>query len=259
MKRYRQLAAEFESLILNGTLEPGVRLPSVRQASCSYRVSPSTAFHAYYTLEKRALIIARPRSGYFVASRPASTKSLAIVPKRSIEEADGDSLTIRFMKAQRRCAHPGLGSSEPSAQLFPFGRISRSLTAATGMMASSRNTLSAGTAEAALRRQIALRYAVTGVTVPIEEVVVTSGALDALILCLQVLTRPGDTIAIERPAFHAVQDAVKRLRLKTVEIPVDPHRGLDLGVLAAVLRQHQVRVCWFMTTLHQPTGATLSD
>ncbi len=87
----------------------------------------------------------------------------------------------------------------------------------------------------------------------------TSGALDALILCLQVLTRPGDTIAIERPAFHAVQEAVKRLRLKVVEIPVDPHHGLDLGVLAQALLQHPVRACWFMTTLHQPTGATLSD
>lgn len=188
-----------------------------------------------------------------------STKSITIVSKRSIDEADDDSLTIRFMKAQRRCAHPGLGSSEPSAQLFPFGRISRSLTAAIRRMASSRNALSAGKAEADLRRQIALRYIVTGVTVPVDEVVVTSGALDALILCLQVLTRPGDTIAIERPAFHGVQDAVKRLRLKAVEIPVDPHLGLDLGVLEEALRRHPVRACWFMTTLHQPTGATLSD
>lgn len=259
MKRYLQLAAEFESLIANGTLEPGVRLPSVRQASSSYRVSPSTVFQAYYTLERRGLIIARPRSGYFVASRPVSTKSITIVPKRSIDEADGDCLTIRFMKAQRRCAHPGLGSSEPSAQLFPFGQISRSLTAAIRRMASSRNALSAGKAEADLRRQIAQRYIVTGVTVPIDEVIVTSGALDALILCLQVLTRPGDTIAIERPAFHGVQDAVQRLHLKAVEIPVDPHCGLDLGVLEETLRRHQVRACWFMTTLHQPTGATLSD
>ncbi|CAD6560329.1 PLP-dependent aminotransferase family protein [Paraburkholderia sabiae] len=259
MKRYLQLAAEFENLITNGTLVPGVRLPSVRRASSSYRVSPSTIFQAYYTLERRGLIVARPRSGYFVASRSTPTKSLTLLSKRSIEEADGDSLIIRFMKAQRRCAHPGLGSSEPSALLFPFSRISRSLTAATRRMASCRNALSAGEAEADLRRQIALRYIVTGVTVPIDEVVVTSGALDALILCLQVLTRPGDTIAIERPAFLAVQDTVRRLRLKAVEIPVDPHLGLDLGVLEDALQQHPVRACWFMTTLQQPTGATLSD
>ncbi|MFM0380001.1 PLP-dependent aminotransferase family protein [Paraburkholderia strydomiana] len=259
MKRYLQVAAEFENLIANGTLAPGVRLPSVRQTSSSYRVSASTVFQAYYILERRGLVVARPRSGYFVQSRPAPTESLAIVSKRSIDEVDGDSLTIRFMKALRRCAHPGLGALEPSAQLFPFDRISRSLIAATRRMASSRNALFAGEAEADLRRQIALRYIVTGVTVPIDEIVVTSGALDALILCLQVLTRPGDTIAIERPAFHAVRDAVKRLHLKVVEIPVDPHRGHDLGALENALRQHPVRACWFMTTLHQPTGATLSD
>jgi DNA-binding transcriptional MocR family regulator len=46
MKRYLQVAAQFESLIANGTLEPGVRLPSVRQASSSYRVSHSTVFQA---------------------------------------------------------------------------------------------------------------------------------------------------------------------------------------------------------------------
>jgi DNA-binding transcriptional MocR family regulator len=56
-----------------------------------------------------------------------------------------------------------------------------------------------------------------------------------------------------------VQDAVRRLHLKAVEIPVDPHSGLDLGALAEALRQHPVRACWFMTTLHHPTGATLSD
>jgi DNA-binding transcriptional regulator YhcF (GntR family) len=95
MKRYLQLATELESLILNGTLEPDVRLPSVRQASRSNRVSPSTVFQAYYTLERRALIVAKPRSGYFVASQPAPTKSLANVSTCSMD----DSLTIRFMQS----------------------------------------------------------------------------------------------------------------------------------------------------------------
>jgi DNA-binding transcriptional MocR family regulator len=56
-----------------------------------------------------------------------------------------------------------------------------------------------------------------------------------------------------------VQDAVRRLHLKAVEIPVDPRCGLDLGALTEALRQHPMRACWFMTTLHHPTGATLSD
>lgn len=259
MKRYLQLAAQFEKMIANGTFEPGMRLPSVRQASSSYRASASTVFHAYYMLERRGLIVARPRSGFFVTRRPALTRSVTIASTRNVDDAEGDSRVVRFMQAQRRCAHPGLGASEPSAQLFPFGRLSRSWTSATRRMGLSWNGLSAGKAETDLRRQIALRYIATGVAVPIDEVVVTSGALDALTLCLQVLTRPGDTIAIERPAFHAVQGAVRRLHLRTVEIPVDPHHGLDLVALADALQQHPVRACWFVTTLHHPTGATLSD
>ncbi|KXV03172.1 GntR family transcriptional regulator [Caballeronia megalochromosomata] len=259
MKRYLQLVAQFQKVIADGTLEPGMRLPSVRQASSSYGVSHSTVSHAYYVLERLGLVMARPRSGYFVARRPATMQSITSASGRSFDEVDGDSLLVRFMKAQRRCRHPGLGSSEPSAQFFPFARLSRSLTVATRKMGRCQNVLQEGKAEEDLRREIARRYIVTGVTVQIDEIIVTNGALDALTLCLQVLTRPGDTIAIERPASLVVQGVVRRMHLKAVEIPVDPHRGLDFGALAAALRQHPVRACWFMTTLHHPTGATLSD
>ncbi|MGT2477674.1 aminotransferase-like domain-containing protein [Paraburkholderia terrae] len=259
MKRYMQLAAQLEQTIANGTLEPGMRLPSVRQASSSYHVSASTVFQAYYMLERRGLIVARPRSGYFVARRTALVRSQSVTSRRVFDESEADGLVVRFMQAQRRCVYPGLGCSEPSAELFPFNHLSRSLIAATRKMTRTSNALSAGKAEADLRRQIALRYIVTGVSVSIDEVVVTSGAFDALTLCLQALTRPGDTIAIERPAFHTVHGAIQRLHLRAIEIPVDPHNGLDLVALADALTHHPVRACWFATTLHQPTGATLSD
>ncbi len=237
-----------------------MRLPSVRQASSSYHVSASTVFQAYYMLERRGLIVARPRSGYFVARRTALARFQSVASRRVIDDSEGgDDLVVRFMQAQRQCAYPGLGCSEPAAELFPFGHLSRSLIAATRKMARCSSALSARKAEADLRRQIALRYIVTGVSVPVDEVVVTSGAFDALTLCLQALTQPGDTIAIERPAFHTVQGAIQRLHLRAIEIPVDPHNGLDLVALADALTRHPVRACWFSTTLHQPTGATLSD
>lgn len=48
---------------------------------------------------------------------------------------------------------------------------------------------------------------------------------------------------------------VQRLHLKAIEIPVDPRTGLDLDALDT----HPVRACWFMTSFHNPTGATLPD
>src|SRR5262245_34984081 len=69
MKKYELLAEETEALIAAGTLKAGERLPSVRETIAARAVSPSTVFEAYYLLEARGLVEARPRSGYFVKAR----------------------------------------------------------------------------------------------------------------------------------------------------------------------------------------------
>ena len=70
MKRYQALAADISASIRKGLLKPGDRLPSVREASASRKLSPSTVFEAYYLLEAQGLVRSRPRSGYYVADKP---------------------------------------------------------------------------------------------------------------------------------------------------------------------------------------------
>ena len=53
LKRYEYYAQEIAALIQAQTLRPGDRLPSVRQASASRKISPATVFAAYYLLEAR--------------------------------------------------------------------------------------------------------------------------------------------------------------------------------------------------------------
>ena len=69
MTRYHSLAAETEKLITDRVLRPGDRLPSVRQVCRTHQISPITVTQAYYLLESRGLIEARPNSGYFVRAR----------------------------------------------------------------------------------------------------------------------------------------------------------------------------------------------
>ncbi|BBM06270.1 hypothetical protein HAALTHF_54440n [Vreelandella aquamarina] len=52
-----------------------------------------------------------------------------------------------------------------------------------------------------LCRQIALRYMLSGIQLPMDELVITNGAMEALNLALQCVTQPGDLVAIESPAF----------------------------------------------------------
>jgi DNA-binding transcriptional MocR family regulator len=60
MKRYEALANEVAASIASGQLQPGQRVPSVRETSRGRGVSPTTVFEAYYLLEARGLIEAQP-------------------------------------------------------------------------------------------------------------------------------------------------------------------------------------------------------
>src|SRR6266436_5043882 len=99
----------------------------------------------------------------------------------------------------------------------------------------------------------------SGATVSPDEIIVTGGALEALNLALQSLTRPGDLVAIESPAFYGCLQAIEALGLKAIEIPTHPAHGIDIAYLARILDKHPVRACWFMTSFQNPLGALVPD
>ncbi|NIE55674.1 MULTISPECIES: PLP-dependent aminotransferase family protein [unclassified Burkholderia] len=261
MKRYAKLARTISESIRRGDLAPGTRIPTVRAACRAYGVSPSTVFRAYYALEGEGLIVARARSGYFVANLEDRRVRFGHEPPRkpaAPPAGNGDTL-FRLLDSLRCEDVIPLGSAFASYSLFPMSSLWRAMASAARNM--DRTALLAGAPPGhdGLRRQIALRYLNAGAALPMDEIIITTGALEALTLSLQALTRPGDIVAIERPAFHAALEAVQRLHLKAVEIPVDPRTGLDLDALEKALDTHPVRACWFMTSFHNPTGATLTD
>ncbi|MEW6311025.1 MAG: GntR family transcriptional regulator MpaR [Pseudomonadota bacterium] len=261
MKRYEKLAEEIAELIRSGVLAAGERVPSVRQASRSHGVSPSTVFQAYYLLEDRGLIQARARSGYFV--REHAQRPLPEPEPRSLSaqatEVDVSELVFSVLGSLKDPQTVPFGSAFPSPDLFPLARLARSM--AHGLRTLSPHEviadMTAGNPD--LRRQIALRYMTSSVLLPMDELVITNGAMEALNLCLQSVTRPGDLVAIESPAFYACLQVLERLELRAVEIPVQPREGIDLAVLADSLERLPIRACWFMSSLQNPLGASMSE
>ena len=151
------------------------------------------------------------------------------------------------------------GSAFPSPNLFPLPRLARSLASASREMDPRMVVTDLSPGNPQLRRQIALRYMVGGLMLPMEELLITNGALEALNLCLQAVTEPGDLVAIEAPAFYACLQILERLKLKAVEIPVHPREGIDLGVLAQTLERHPVKAVWCMTNFQNPVGASMPE
>jgi DNA-binding transcriptional MocR family regulator len=96
-----------------------------------------------------------------------------------------------------------------------------------------------------------------GVPLAERELVITNGAMEALNLCLQAVTQPGDVVVVESPTFYAALQALERLHLKAVEVATDPREGVDLDALAALLERQPVAACWFMPSFQNPLGALM--
>jgi DNA-binding transcriptional MocR family regulator len=260
VKLYRTVTQEISGMIRSGSLAPGDRLPSVRALSQSRKVSAATVLKAYEALEASGLIEARPRSGYYVRelqTRPMLPRTSR--PRTSSTRLAVSDLVFETLEASRNREVVPLGSAFPSPMHFPWPKLARCLGSSARHLDpwSTVESLPPGSVD--LRRQIAKRYLRLGMSVAIDQIIVTAGALEALNLALQCVTHAGDTIAIESPTFYGCLQAAQSLGLHVVEIPMHPTEGLDIEALKAAIAKFPIRACWFMTTLQHPTGATLSQ
>jgi DNA-binding transcriptional MocR family regulator len=257
MKLHHVVAQELERMIRSGSLRAADKLPSVRTLCRTRSVSPSTVLRAYSSLELAGLIRSKPRSGYYVCAKSKPPIPRPSIPKPSSTRVAVSDLVFDTLEASRSREVVPLGSAFPGPGQFPWMNLARYLGSSARRMDpwSTIESLPPGSIE--LRRQIARRYLRMGMTIDVEEIVITAGALEALNLSLQTVARPGDTIAIESPTFYGCLQAVERLGLNVVEIPTHPEEGLDLDALSKAMSKHSIRACWFMSTLQHPTGATM--
>jgi DNA-binding transcriptional MocR family regulator len=189
MKRYQALADTMAAEIRAGRLAVGTRLPSVRHLTTQYGVGQSTVFRAYYLLEEWGLIRARERSGYYVA--PGATLPPQAPPPAPLTEPapiDVSSLVFSVLDAVKRPDIVPLGSAFPSPALFPLARLAKSLAHAARMLDPWSTVVDMPPGNEQLRRQIALRYIGMGIAQPVDELIVTNGAMEALTLGLMAVT-----------------------------------------------------------------------
>lgn len=260
LMRYQQLAEEMSEAIQNGLLRPGERLPSVRQTCLRQGMSPSTVFQAYGLLETRGLIEARARSGFYVRQGRKSARpspSAAVTRAESMPVAVSE-LVFELLGTTRDSDVVPLGSAFPASRLFPFEALARSSARALRRLKPAQITGALAAGDVGLRQSLRHRYALHGVPLADDELVITNGAMEALNLCLQAVTRPGDVVVVESPTFYAALQALERLDLRAVEVATDPHDGVDLDALAGLLARQPVAACWFMPSFQNPLGALMS-
>ncbi|MCT1477362.1 PLP-dependent aminotransferase family protein [Microbacterium sp. p3-SID336] len=227
------LADRIRALILDGRLTVGERLPSERALAVELRRSRSTITRAYGVLEA---------GGYVSRHHGGSTRvALPHGPSAPAPERDDEAIDLSIASMD---STPGL-----------YDATVRSLPRLAALRGTSGYSLQ-GLPE--LREAIARRFDERGVPTSADEIVVTSGALNAVNLILTAIGRRGERALVEQPTFPHALEALHRHGYRLVPTPVDTD-GWDTRHFTDTLLSARPHVAYLIPDFHNPTGATLTD
>ena len=258
---YIQVADGLEKMIADEVLRIGDKLPSVRVLSDEYGISMGTAFQAYYHLEGRGLIESRPKSGYYVRF---NHKRFPELPKNVTQDTLSHDVSVKEMIASiytdiAAGTVTNLALAVPDPSLLPAAKLSKSVIYALRNTKNSCLDYEHTQGNVELRKQIAKLSFNWGANIKADDIIITSGCLEAISLCLKAVTKPGDTVAVESPTYFGINQAIESLGLKVVEIATDPVVGIDLDHLQKAIKKFAVKTCVFVPNFNNPLGSCMPD
>jgi DNA-binding transcriptional MocR family regulator len=259
-----QLAAALARAIDLGLVPPGARLPAERELARELALSRTTIVAAYDHLRLAGLARSRQGSGTRVAARrPGLTQPYLA----SLDAMGSDAVRMPATTTAATAAAVGLltplvdDAIELTIGALPAGSI-----VAEAMDAAVREDLPKLLRDSgydpfglpALRGQIAAYLTRLGVGTDPDQVLVTSGAQQALHLIGSQLGGPGSSIVMENPTYVGAIDAFRTTGNRLVPIPVDD-AGARVEVIGLLGSSAPVRLVYVIPTFQNPTGAVMPE
>ncbi|MDN4471633.1 PLP-dependent aminotransferase family protein [Demequina zhanjiangensis] len=240
---YQQLADAIVALAESGSLEHGAKLPSERALATELHLSRNTVTAAYQQLREAGWLEVKPGAAPRLGSLSRGVMAL------SAQDRFSKLLTDRY--------EPLIPFSTASPPPAPI--VTRALADLGDFIGGSP---AVGNGYAALGdRELVL--AVTdhlraqGVPARPDEVVITSGAQQAIWLIVTTLGGPAKPVALESITYPGVFDAVQAAGSRPLALPMRDD-GLDARAAAKLLRASRPDLA-YLTTFHNPTGTAMTE
>jgi GntR family transcriptional regulator/MocR family aminotransferase len=266
---YRQIQAFIRGQIQTGNLLEDSKLPATRALAADLGVSRITVANAYAELEAEGLIYTRPGSGTFVAPQ--------LEPPPIGEEATGAQRDWPLWQQDLlgRTWHPVLEEIDtltrsverPNLISFTGGMGAEELYPAQEFARTMREIFRRDSSEALgygdpagyppLRVTIAHILSSQGIPTNPDEVLVTSGSMQAISLAAYLCLRPGDVVVVESPTYSMAIDLFRSLDVRVLGVPVDD-QGMVVEELDLVLQTSRPRLIYTIPTFHNPTSSCMS-
>ncbi len=255
---YRQIYAEIRQAIVSGRVTAGMRLPATRRLAAQLGVARVTVAQAYAQLEAEGLVVSRVGAGTFVAEMLrqviAGEETAVFKPTLSDWGQRVASLPVARNRVgdNRGLIDFGFGRSFPHTFPYDIWRrlLARYLSTDDAML--SRYGSVAGFYP--LRQALATYLSQwRGVVCEPEQVVIVSGAQQALDLLARLLLPSGSEVVVETPGYTDAYALFQVHGAHLTALPVD-----DEGILVDRLPAASEAKLLFVTPSNQfPRGGTL--
>lgn len=258
----RWLADAIRAEILEGRLAPGARIPSTRDLARQYGLARGTVVRAFEQLRAEGYLAGVVGAGTRVSDVLPEELLTVQHPPRSRASPSHRVLTSLSRFARRVAPFGGyeprpmraFRANLPALDLFPTTLWAQ---VAARRMRRASTTLLLGTEPLGylpLRQAVAeyLRMA-RGVRCEVGQVVILSGAQEALDLVARLTLDPRDRVAFEDPGYVGASRAFEAAGATLVHVPID-----DEGMTVGGARWRGVRLA-YCTPAHQyPLGTSMS-
>jgi GntR family transcriptional regulator/MocR family aminotransferase len=246
---YQQL----HEAVLDGRLRSGERLPPTRELARQLAVSRNTVALAYERLTAEGFLVGRVGAGTFVCATPPAPATMpavdgGVVPPRPVWQ----ELATTDDEPMTPLPHD-FSVGVPDARRFPIEAWRRQVTRQLRDVVVTEANYGDPAGLAELRAEIARHIGLSrSVRVPPAQVLVTSGAQQALDLIARVLVEPGTRVAVEEPGYPPARDLFTSFGARVTGVPVDGE-GADVAAIPAGTR------LVYTTPSHQfPLGPPMS-
>ena len=267
-----QLRDQLRSLVHSGELRTGDRIPASRELAAQLGVHRTTVANAYAELESEGLIQGHVGRGTYICGSPVRQFSPA--PRTNgngngatrweslfADERGEDSIS-RLMPDIPPDAI-GFVTARPPEEFFPVEEFRKCTN--TVLKESGSKVLQLGSSDGyePLKRVMIDFFRGEGLTVRDDELLITDGCQQAIDLLCKAFLRPGDSVALENPAYPGALAIFAGARVRTLAVGVETDTkrngnvGLDLNALESVLLQNRVKFIFVTPDFHNPTGTAL--
>lgn len=243
---YARLASALRGAMEGGELPAQTVLPPERELARRLHVSRTTVVGAYRALKDEGLLESRQGRGTWVAG--------PVAPARSSDPAFSGELYSDLMGGGSDLIELSAAAPLPTAVVAE--ELARSTGAALAGRVSGSGYLPAGLPE--LREQIAAMHTSQGLPTRADEVLVTTGAQQAIGLVTALLGEAGQTVLVEEATYPGALDQARGGGMRPVGVPLDSG-GVVVDALEDLLERVRPRFVYLVPVHQNPTGSILSD